>query len=587
MSNSNFGDDNFTGEVLAGNFHKHNYFGKIGREIVPEKTDSVIPFPEDLDYATVQSVTPEEFLPAIGRWVSVGGVVMVGSFGAAIGLSTCLKYKVTVQAPATVRPMGELRLVQSTIEGSIEGISVQENQIVHKGEQIATVRDLRLESKLETKRDQLIGDTHKAKQQISAIDAQISTSAAQVRSSDAQIRASDAQLPARDRQGLAERDRNNRAIAAIRAELSRAQRDHHDNQITAQAEVAEAEANWRTAQKEQQVAAVDLQIAAANLKSIQASYKSALIRSQRYQTVAAAGAIATNQLEEAQLATAQQFQAIAAQEATIFKHKQIVARLGQAAIAAATRIQRTQTALNPSQSESAALTAKIAGEQANGQAVIAIMQQERQKLVQEGQRLVQERQRLIQDRQRLIQQRNEVFSQIAANDREIAQIAIELQPTPILAPISGTIQDLNLRNNAQVVHPGDRLAQIMPTGTPLNIKAYVAISDISNVKVGQTVQMRVSACPYTDYGVGSGKVVQVSADAKSIDKSGGNSGSTQPPAASGVYEVTIEPDDLTLNRGGHQCEIRSGMDGRTDIISKEETVLEFMLKKARLLSINS
>jgi multidrug efflux pump subunit AcrA (membrane-fusion protein) len=125
----------------------------------------------------------------------------------------------------------------------------------------------------------------------------------------------------------------------------------------------------------------------------------------------------------------------------------------------------------------------------------------------------------------------------------------------------------------------------MPTGTPLNIKAYVAISDISNVKVGQTVQMRVSACPYTDYGVGSGKVIQVSADAKSIDKANGNGGSPQAPTASGVYEVTIKPDQLALNRGGKTCQIRSGMDGRTDIISKEETVLEFMLKKARLLEI--
>jgi multidrug efflux pump subunit AcrA (membrane-fusion protein) len=583
MDNSNFGDDNFPGEVLAGNFHKQNYLGKIGRELTPDKNDSVIPFPEDPDYATVQSVTPEEFLPAIGKWVSVGGVVMVGSFGAAIGLSTFLKYKITVQAPATVRPMGELRLVQSTIEGSIENISVQENQVVEKGEQIATVRDLRLESKLETKRDQLIGDTQKAKQQISALDLQIRMSDAQIRSSDAQIRSSEAQIPAKDRQGLAERDRNQRAIAAIRAELIRAQRDHHDRQITSQAEVAEAEANWKTAQQEQQVAAVDLQIAAANLKSIQASYQSAFVRSQRYQTVAAAGAISKNQLEEAQLTTTQQFQAIAAQQATMLKQKQIVARLGHAAIAAATRIQRTQTTLNPSPAESTALIARIAGEQANGQAAIAILQQERQKLVQETQRLVQERQRFSQDQQRLVQQRNEVFSQIAANDREIAQIALELQPTPILAPISGTIQDLNLRNNAQVVRPGDQLAQIMPTGTPLNIKAYVAISDISNVKVGQTVQMRVSACPYTDYGVGSGKVVQVSADAKSIDKNAGTG--SAPTQTGGVYEVTIKPTNLTLKRGGKICQIRSGMDGRTDIISKEETVLEFMLKKARLLEI--
>jgi multidrug efflux pump subunit AcrA (membrane-fusion protein) len=479
--------------------------------------------------------------------------------------------------------MGELRLVQSEIEGSIEHISVQENQIVQQGEQIATVRDLRSESKLETKRNQLIGDNQKATQQISTIAAQISSSDAQIRSSDAQIRANDAQIPAKDRQRMAELDRSNRSILGIREELSRAERDRHDKQITSQAEVAEAEANWRTAQKEQQVAEADLNIAAANLKSIQVSYKVALAKWQRYQ-LAVAG-LSKNQLEEAQLAVQQQWQAIAAQEATILKQKQIVLRLAQSVAAAEARIRRTQVALNPSRAESAVIAQKIAGEQANDRAAIAIFQQERQKMLQERERLIQERQRLIQERQRLIQQRSDVVSQIAANDREIAQIATELQPTVITAPISGTIQDFTLRNNAQVVHPGDRIAQIMPTGTPLNIKAYVAISDISNVKVDRPVQMRVSACPYTDYGVGLGKVTQVSADAKSIDK-GGNNGAGQPPSpANSVYEVTIKPDALTLNRSGHKCEIRSGMDVRVDIIAQEETVLEFMLKKARLLEL--
>jgi len=112
---------------------------------------------------------------------------------------------------------------------------------------------------------------------------------------------------------------------------------------------------------------------------------------------------------------------------------------------------------------------------------------------------------------------------------------------------------LNLRNNAQVVHPGDRLAQISPTGTPLNIKAYVAISDISNVKVGQKVQMRVSACPYTDYGVGSGIVRAISADAKPLHRNLGNAPQQLQAAVNDIYEVTIEPDNLKLNRGNNEC----------------------------------
>ena len=395
---------------------------------------------------------------------------------------------------------------------------------------------------MQTKLNQLAGDSRKAKQQLQAIDAQIG---------------------AGDRQNTAEIDRTNRSIAGIKSELSRADRDYRDKQITTQSEVTEAEANWKATRREQQAAEIELKVAEANLKSIQASYQSALARSQRYKNVGTAGAISTNLIEEAQLTTEQQAQAIVAQQSTILKQQQIVAQIAETVVAAAARSRRTQAALNPSKSDSITIVQKIAGERANGQAAVA---------------------RLQQDQLKLLQQRVEVANQIATNDRDIAQIAIELQPMPILAPISGTIQELSLRNNLQVVRPGDRLAQIIPAGTPLNIKAFVATADISNVKVGQTVQMRVSACPYTDYGVAAGKVTEISGDAKATDK---NAAQPSQSAANGIYEVTIKPDALKLDRGGNQCEIRSGMDGRADIISKEETVLQFMLKKARLLAGNN
>ena len=540
MNDPEFDDANLMPGKMAANFERNgHHVATIERAITPAKIGSLVPIP-DVDYA-LAPMTPADFLPSIGRWVSVGGIFMLASLGAAIALSTVLKYKVTVQAPATVRPVGELRLVQSTIEGSVMSISVRENQTVKKGDRIATVRDLRLESKLQTKRSELIGDIQKAKSQIMAVDAQIG---------------------ALDRQGIAEIERDNRTIAGIQSELSRVQQDYRDKRIATQAEVAEAQANWRTAQKEQQVAEAELTVAAANLKSIQAASNAAIARFQRYQSVAAAGAISTNQLEEAQLAAEQQNQAIAAQVATIFKQHQSIAKVAETVTAAAARIRRTQAALNPSQAESAAIVQKIAREQATGKAAIAHLQQERQKL---------------------LQQRLEILNQIATSDREIVQIATELQPTAILAPISGTVEELNLRNNYQVVHPGDRLAQIVPTGIPLHIKAYVAISDVSNVKVGQKVQMRISACPYTDYGVGSGIVRAISADAKPMQRNMSNAPQQLQAVANDIYEVTIEPDNLNLSRGNSKCQIRSGMDGRADIISKEETVLQFILRKARLL----
>ena len=41
------------------------------------------------------TTTPEDFLPPMGIWTSVGGLVLVAIFGTGVALSTVLKYKVT------------------------------------------------------------------------------------------------------------------------------------------------------------------------------------------------------------------------------------------------------------------------------------------------------------------------------------------------------------------------------------------------------------------------------------------------------------------------------------------------------------
>ena len=530
-------------EVPVTKFIRNDNLIAISRVTIPDKSDAVIPFPQEPDYAVLEPATPTQFIRPIRRWVSVGGIIMVGSFAAAIGLSTILKYKVTVQAPSTIRPIGELRLVQSTIEGSVLSIPIRENQIVKQGDVIATIRDLRLESKLKTKRSQLIGDIRKGRQQISALDAQ---------------------LVALNLQGVGERDQNNRSISGIQSELSRTERDYLDKRTTSQSKVAKAEANIKTAEKDRQVAETELRVTDANLNSIRAAYEAAVAKRDRYQSASKEGAIAQNQLEEAQLTAEQQSQAIVAQIATIAKQQQTIARLQSVVTSARAELAEVQATLNPSRAEVEQVKSKIAREQANGKTTISRFQQEREKF---------------------LQQRVEIINQIAATQKEVAQIATELKPTQILAPIAGTVQDLNLRNTAQVVHPGDRLARIIPNDTPINIKANVAISDIGKVKVGQKVQMRVSACAYTDYGVLPGKVTEVSADAKSSDKNVGNTApqQSQAMAANGFYEVTVKPDVLALGNRTNQCQIRSGMEGRADIISKEQTILQFVLSKARLL----
>jgi len=57
-------------------------------------------------------------------------VFLVGTFSAAVALAA---FHVTVKAPANIRPLGELRIVQAASEGVVR-IEVKENQVVRKGD---------------------------------------------------------------------------------------------------------------------------------------------------------------------------------------------------------------------------------------------------------------------------------------------------------------------------------------------------------------------------------------------------------------------------------------------------------------------
>lgn len=482
----------------------------------------------------LHSATPEEFLPPISSWTSLGGIVLLGIFAASLGIASILKYKITIKVPATIRPSGELRLVQAATEGTIKSITVRVNQVVKQGDIIAYMDD----SRLQTKKSQLQTNIQQAKLQLSQLDAQ---------------------LGALDGQIAAETERNQRSIAAAQAELERNQRELQDKQTTTNAQVQEASANFRQAQQELQKARSQLKSAQAQLKSIQAALQAAQAKQERYQPLAKSGSISIEQFQEAKLAVEQQQQQLASQTAIVEGQQEAIKQQQEAVAAASARLKAAQTAINPSGATVAISKEEIARETATGKATLA---------------------RLNQEREQLRQRQGEINNQLRQDMQELQQIQREIAATMIRAAAAGTIQELNLRNPQQVLRPGDVIAQIAPSESPLIIKALVPSEDIPKVKTGQSVDLRLAGCYYTDYGTLPGKVSAISPDAVSLSSKDGSS----TPGKSGTYEVTIQPLGMELTAGSRKCTIQSGMEARADIISSQETVLTFLLRKARLLT---
>ena len=471
-----------------------------------------------------------EFLPHIGKWIHIGGGVMIGMFVVAISLSSVLYYNVTVKVPATILPLGELRLVESAITGTVKKIAVKENQIVNKGEVIAYLDD----SQFQSQKKQLQNTIQQSKLQLLQIDAQINEINTQI---------------------IAQTNLNERTILAARAELTGTKRNYQDQQIKTGTEMTQAKITINLA-KNQLERLQKEKVLIASLQEAEAALKLAISQRDRLQNIATSGAISQNLMEEKE-------QAVTSAQAKLEQAKSNAKNLQeekeQAVKLAQINLQKAKIGINPSNANVTVALERINQEKARGDGNLAALKKERELL---------------------IQQRLELQKQQIRTGQELQQLENELNKSVIRSPTKGTLMQLKLRNSGQVVQLSEALAQIAPVDAPLIIKAHVSAKDIDKIKIGQAVQMQVSSCPYPDYGTLKGTVKTIAPDV--IATTQNNYIISTPQLA--TYEINIDPQNLFLGKGDRLCYLKSGMEGSADIISQQETVMQFILRKSKLIT---
>ncbi|HAJ64672.1 MAG TPA: secretion protein HlyD [Cyanobacteria bacterium UBA8543] len=99
-----------------------------------------------LDLDSIHPLKSDDFLPPISRWTTLGGMLLVGTFGAAVALASFIEYNITVRAIAKVRPSGDVQAAVAETGGTVKSVEVRENQIVKKGDVIASINDSRFYS---------------------------------------------------------------------------------------------------------------------------------------------------------------------------------------------------------------------------------------------------------------------------------------------------------------------------------------------------------------------------------------------------------------------------------------------------------
>jgi hemolysin D len=168
--------------------------------------------------------------------------------------------------------------------------------------------------------------------------------------------------------------------------------------------------------------------------------------------------------------------------------------------------------------------------------------------------------------------------------------------TTLRAPISGTIQQLNVHTLGGVVSPGQALLTIVPDNQQIMVEASVKNQDIGFIHVGQEAQVKIGAFDFTRFGAINGTVVSISRDVVDLTPTAppqsdgyaqgadqptqgqadtGNSFNSQPQEPEYVAHIALARTTIMTDAG--PAELQPGMGITADIKTGRRRIISYLL----------
>ena len=200
-------------------------------------------------------------------------------------------------------------------------------------------------------------------------------------------------------------------------------------------------------------------------------------------------------------------------------------------------------------------------------------------------------------RETVAQQSQKLTAAAQQRDRlrgDLAKAQVKFDRTRLVAPITGTVQQLAVTTVGQVVTPGQPLMVLVPAEGPIEIEALVQNQDIGFIELGQEATIKVDAFPFTRYGTLTGKVMRISGDAIDQKDAAGSTDATSiaqgqsvsqvagaPRTQNLVFPVTVQLDKLTINNDGREVPLSPGMTATVEIQTGRRRVIDYLLAPLR------
>lgn len=166
----------------------------------------------------------------------------------------------------------------------------------------------------------------------------------------------------------------------------------------------------------------------------------------------------------------------------------------------------------------------------------------------------------------LVKARNE----LALLDEQMVVRDDAMRRSTLVSPVKGIVKVVRHHTPGGIVAPGATVMEVVPMADSVLIEARVRPADIGFVRVGQPVEIKLSAYEYTIFGALKGRVEVLSPDALGDPERAAQPGGTW-------YRALVRADVPGLEHRGQLLPVMPGMAGSAEIRTGQRSVMRFLL----------
>ncbi len=167
----------------------------------------------------------------------------------------------------------------------------------------------------------------------------------------------------------------------------------------------------------------------------------------------------------------------------------------------------------------------------------------------------------------------ELHEELFRVEQDVSRVGLQLSELDaqrdrlsVRTPVAGIVQTVATTTPGEVIEPGERLFEILPTTVELVADIRVTPEDIGHIFVGNPVKLKPSSFDARRYGQLAGQISRISPT------------STLDPQGVPFFNVEVRLDSTVLDQGGLRGEVGAGMVVMAEMETSRRTVLQYLLK---------